>query len=233
MPEFDHYYIPLAAAFVRGRQLQGAALGLPGSLLHADLDLLSDHDLQAILRQGAEAGLRLHKFKRTGRLPRVGRVLGILRALAPMRLLDIGSGRGTFLWPLLDAFPLLDVSAVDRNPSRVRDLQAVHLGGVARLTASEMDATHLDFDHDAFELVTMLEVLEHISDAPAAVAESVRVASRFVIASVPSKADNNPEHLHLFDQATLQSMFLRAGAQRVSFEHVLGHLIAVARTAGP
>jgi predicted kinase len=49
-------------------------------------------------------------------------VLGILRGLAPRTLLDLGSGRGTFLWPLLDSFPELQVTAVDRSHRRASDI---------------------------------------------------------------------------------------------------------------
>ena len=33
--------------------------------------------------------------------------------IQPTSLLDIGSGRGTFLWPLLDTLPTLPVIAID------------------------------------------------------------------------------------------------------------------------
>ena len=46
------------------------------------------------------------------------RVLGTLRGIAPTHLLDIGTGRGVFLWPLLDAFPSLMVTAVERDDVR-------------------------------------------------------------------------------------------------------------------
>jgi hypothetical protein len=82
------YFTELAAAFVRGR--------LP------DAPPLPAGELIAL---GRRAGLRLHKFKSNAGLPRVRRVLGVLRGLAPADLLDVGSGRGTFLWPMLDAFP--------------------------------------------------------------------------------------------------------------------------------
>jgi hypothetical protein len=32
-------------------------------------------------------------------LPRVRKVLGVLRGVHPANLLDVGSGRGAFLWP--------------------------------------------------------------------------------------------------------------------------------------
>jgi hypothetical protein len=46
---------------------------------------------------------------------------------------------------------------------------------------------------------------------------------------VPSKPDNNPEHIHLFDTATLERLLRSAGAGRVTFDHVPGHTIAVAK----
>src|SRR4051794_20000367 len=97
----DRYFAELAGAFVRGRLGAG------------------DGDDVA---RGLAAGLRLHKFKRNAELPRVRRVLGLLRGLAPSSLLDVGSGRGTFLWPLLDALPELPVVAVDRDARRAADL---------------------------------------------------------------------------------------------------------------
>lgn len=47
--------------------------------------------------------------------------------------------------------------------------------------------------------------------------------------SVPSKADDNPEHVHLFTRDSLENLLLAAGAARVSFDGVLNHLSAVVR----
>ncbi|MBV9849711.1 MAG: methyltransferase domain-containing protein [Armatimonadetes bacterium] len=215
----DRYYLTLAAAFVRGR------LGLTGS----PLETLSPADMADLLRAGQAAGLRLHKFKRTMGLPRVRRVLGLLHGLRPTRLLDIGCGRGTFLWPLLEAFPTLPVTAADTDERRVADAGAIRRGGLTSLTAARTDATRLAFGDNAFDVVTLLETLEHIPDAPRALAEAVRVARRFVVLSVPSHADDNPQHLHLFPRARIADLFAQARAERVSLEGVLNHLIAVAR----
>ena len=68
-------------------------------------------------------------------------MLGILKGLGPASLLDVGSGRGVFLWPLLETFPELPVTAIDRDAERVADMQAVRDGGVDRLSARVMDAT--------------------------------------------------------------------------------------------
>jgi hypothetical protein len=120
------------------------------------------------------------------------------------------------------------VTAIDHDARRARDLAAVAAGGITRLTAREMDATKLAFADAAFDGVTLLEVLEHLHEPARAAAHAVRVARRFVIASVPSHEDDNPEHIQLFDRDSLTSLFQKAGARRVVCDSVLNHWIAVA-----
>lgn len=224
----ENIFAEYAAAFVRGRGSQGESLPLSDDLLDADLQSLSPSQWRQIYSAGHGAGLRLHKFKRTMGLARVAKVLGLLQGLAPNTLLDVGSGRGAFLWPLLDCFPHLKVTAIDQNPQRASDLNAVCIGGVDRLSAYCQDVTALDFSDNQFDVVTTLEVLEHIPDYEAAIGEAVRVAKRFVIASVPSTPDDNPEHIHLLTNERLQTAFQKAGCQRLKFDSVLNHLIVVA-----
>jgi 2-polyprenyl-3-methyl-5-hydroxy-6-metoxy-1,4-benzoquinol methylase len=183
----------------------------------------------ATLEDGRRAGLRLHKFKTNSELPRVRRVLGILNGLGARCLLDVGSGRGTFLWPLLDSLPEMRVTAIDVNQRRVSDLAAVRAGGVSRLSVAQMSAEQMAFAPQSFDVVTMLEVLEHMRNPLAALKNAVLVARRFVVLSVPSVADDNPEHLHLFSADDLVSMAHEAGAIRAVVEHVLNHRIAVIR----
>ncbi len=212
----DRYYLPLAAAFVRGREPAIAR------------DVKDDAD---VFRAGLAHGLKLHKFKRNADLPRVRRVLSMLAGLAPQSLLDVGSGRGAFLWPLLDAFPDLAITAIDKEEQRAIDLAAVSRGGITRLAAARQDATALSFANDCFDGVTMLEVLEHMPDPGKAASEALRVARRFVVATVPSKEDDNPEHIQLFDRRSLALLFEGAGARRVTVEHVLNHVVLLAMVA--
>jgi 2-polyprenyl-3-methyl-5-hydroxy-6-metoxy-1,4-benzoquinol methylase len=227
MSENTPLYIQLAAAYVRGKL--GHISGIDRALLDLPLEALDDAQLEALVQLGRAHELRLHRFKRTMGLPRVAKVLGMLKGIIPAELLDIGSGRGAFLWPLLDAFPWLPITALDTLDYRVADIQAVYEGGVASLTAIHGDATQLPFTDGQFDVVTLLEVLEHIPDTAAALDEVCRVARRFVVLSAPSKPDNNPEHIHLFDAAQLESLLRRMGIGRVTFDYVPGHLIAVAR----
>ncbi len=205
-------YAEYAAAFVCGRALQDAV------------------DEERVRTTGAEEkpGLPLYYFKRVPLLPRIQWALGVLRSVQPEELLDIGSGRGKFLWPLLDAFPRLPVTAVDMDPRRVRNLEAVHLGGVTRLVVQQADATRLPFAERAFDVVTLLEVLEHIPDAAVALAEAVRVARRYVLISAPSRPDSNPEHLHLFTEHDLRQMCERLDVVQVKVQQAPGHWLALA-----
>lgn len=207
-----HYYLDLAEAFARGR------LGAPASASREE-----------VLAQAQAAGLPLHRFKRTSGLPRVARVLGMLREIQPAEVLDIGSGRGAFLWPLLAEFPDLPVTALDADERWIQDVLAVGRGGVTRLDGRVADVTRLELDDGSFDVVTILEVLEHLERPTLAAAEVLRVARRFAVASVPSTPDDNPGHIQLFTEDALASLFADAGAARVSIEHVHGHRIALAR----
>ncbi len=221
------YFDVLAAAFIRSK-LRVVSSAYPQLFTH-DLEELSDEERHQLIRLASEQELRIHRFKRTMELPRVRRVLGILKGIQPATLLDIGSGRGAFLWPLLDEFPLLPVTCIDVRDDRVRDIQAVHAGGVARLQAIPGDVTALPFASHSFAVITVLEVLEHVPATQRALAEICRVASRFVVLSVPSKEDNNPEHIHLFSQQQITHLLREQGATRVSVEYVLNHMLVIAK----
>jgi 2-polyprenyl-3-methyl-5-hydroxy-6-metoxy-1,4-benzoquinol methylase len=212
----DQYYARPAAAWVRGQ-------------VHEDGELPSDPEaLERVLERGVAAGLAsaLHAFKRTAGLPRVTRALGIMRALAPRELLDIGAGRGAFLWPLCDMLSDLAVTVIDRERHALPRVELARCGGL-RVRALQADATELPFANGAFEVVTALEVLEHIPEVWRAAVELVRVARRFVVVSVPSRDDDNPQHLRLLREPQLSELFHQAGAADLRCEHVLNHLVAV------
>ncbi|MCD8132102.1 MAG: class I SAM-dependent methyltransferase, partial [Lachnospiraceae bacterium] len=77
------------------------------------------------------------------------------------------------------------------------------------------------------DVVTMLEVLEHIPDVEAAVNSAVRIARKHIVVSVPSKPDDNPEHIHLLTRDRLTELFTGAGCRKLNFDGVNGHLIMI------
>ena len=224
----DRFDAALACAWVRGVCLRTGTPALPDSLTAKPLDELTKTDQQAILAAGRKAEMKLYRFKDHHDLPRVKRVLGLLSGLQPENLLDVGSGRGVFLFPFLKSFPGVPVTSLDLLAHRVELLNDVHRGGYAHLTALQQDITAWDMPDGSFDVVTLLEVLEHIPNVEAAIAAAVRLARRCVILSVPSKPDDNPEHIHLLTKPILTDLFAKAGCTNLHFDGVPNHLIMMA-----
>ena len=247
MPEdwSARYYLEPALAYVRGAAIQAAANGgkivsrdpeiarreflLEPELTAGPLALLEDAQIDAILSAGREAGLKLYRFKNThDTLPRIQRTLGLLQGLEFQSLLDVGSGRGVFLWPFLEHFPAVPVTALDLLPERIELYETARLGGLERLHGMTGNLCAPDLPAGAFDVVTLLEVLEHIPEVQRAVTNAVRLARKYVLVSVPSKPDENPGHIHLLTREKLTELFGNAGCESLHFSGVPDHLIMLA-----
>ena len=173
-----------------------------------------------------------HYFKVKEDLPRVQVVLGFLRGFVAagqcQNLLDVGSGRGVFLFPLLRDFPDMDVTSLDTLPHRVELLQCLHDGGIKNLLPLQEDICTWNAPDKSFDVVTILEVMEHIPDTETVVKSVIRLARNYIIVSVPSKPDDNPEHIHIFSNDDLKRLFLENGCDKVKFMSVTNHRVMVA-----
>ena len=226
---YELYHIKYAAAYVRGVAIQSNNNLLPSALIQKNLYELTAEETEEIIEKGKAAGLKLYCFKNSHNdLPRVKRILGFLRSIEMNNLLDAGSGRGVFLWSCLNAFPWIEVTSIDLLPHRVEMLNTVRQGGVTTLNAVVGDICSLETLYKSYDVVTLLEVLEHIPKPLAAIQSAVRIAKKFVAVSVPSKPDNNPEHIHLLTKDILTDFFNQAGCTRLHFDSVPGHLIMIA-----
>ena len=223
----ERYEWKIAAACVRGAAKNRKGL-LSDALMEKPLEELNPADFEEILQAGETADLRMYHFKKKELLPRVKAVLGFLKGVQPQSLLDVGSGRGVFLFPFLMEFPYARVTSVDILPHRVEMLQNIAKGGMEMLTAMEKNICQWDDNEKLFDVVTLLEVLEHIPDVQEAITNAVRLARQYVVVSVPSKPDDNPEHIHLLTKDILTDMFQNAGCKKLHFSGVNGHLIMVA-----
>ena len=217
----------LAAAYVRGHVINNGG-ELSDELVRTPLENLTDTQLNAVIACGRQHELKLYRFKEKEDLPRVKAVLGFLRAISPSSLLDVGSGRGAFLFPFLRDFPDVPVTSLDILPFRVEFLRMIRDGGIERLSALQEDICVWDAPDNSFDVVTLLEVLEHIPQVERAVGNAVRIAKRYIVVSVPSKPDNNPEHIHLLSKDRLTALFGAAGVKKLHFSGVNGHLLMTA-----
>lgn len=225
----ERYNLKPAAAWLRGHALRTGAPDIDSELLEMPLEVLMDEELSSIVEIGEKTGQKLYPFK-TGKaeLPRVRRVLSFLHGIEFETLLDVGSGRGVFLLPFLEEFPQVQVTSLDLLDKRVTFLNELAAGGYSQLKAYSKNICDQPFAADSFDVVTLLEVLEHIPEVEKAVAAAVKMAKQYVVVTVPSKPDDNPEHIHLLTTDILTRLFTDAGCTKLHFSGVNGHLFLVA-----
>lgn len=154
-------------------------------------------------------------------LPRIEKVIGVLQGIEHKTILDIGSQRGSFLWNYIDTFPENEISVLDISEKYNKVHKTVlnekaYLGDIKDLSFLETDS---------FDIITCLEVLEHIDNYELAIKEIMRVAKDYVIISVPSKKDNNPEHINFFTHEMLLELFASYPVKKIGYHSVLNHRI--------
>jgi ubiquinone/menaquinone biosynthesis C-methylase UbiE len=109
-----------------------------------------------------------------------------LLELAGKDVLMVGSGRGKYLKFCRESGRM--AVGVDISPEYVAEASS-RTGGKAAVA----DASVLPFPDKSFDTVTLWDVLEHVPDDCAALKESIRVARRNVLISVPAQ-DTGRDH---------------------------------------
>jgi ubiquinone/menaquinone biosynthesis C-methylase UbiE len=117
----------------------------------------------------------------------------IIRCFKPVSSLDIGCAKGFLVKSLresgVDAYGI-DISpyALANAPFDTRDYVRF------------VDVTKMPFPDNMYELVTALDVLEHIPEPQVydAIKEIARVASKYVVISVPCERFNDKSHVTLY-----------------------------------
>lgn len=218
----------IECSYIRGYVKQNN-IEINNVLLTKPLLELTNNEIDELLEIGKQKQLKLYYFKDKEDLPRVTIVLGFLKNIYPTSILDVGSGRGVFLFPLLREFPNTNITSIEILPNRLELLNTIRLGGIDNLEVHNQDLTNLTFKDNSFEVVTILEVLEHIKEVKQAIKEAIRVSKRFIVITVPSKEDNNPEHIHLLTKDIFIKIFNEYGITNLKFSGVNGHLFLVAK----
>lgn len=216
----------IKTSYIRG-YLKGK--NIDNDLVNKDLDLLDDLECDKLDEIGRTNNLKLYYFKEKEDLARIKIVLGFLKGICPNNLLDVGSGRGVFLFPLLRDFPYIEVTSIDILDKRIELLNYIKLGGMRNLNPVRANICDIDFADNSFDVVTLLEVLEHIPNVRKAVSNAVRIAKNFIVVTVPSKEDDNPEHIHLLTKDILINIFNECKVTNLKFGGVNGHLFLVAK----
>lgn len=228
----EKYNVKYAVSAVRGQlRRTGNTQAVDAALIHKPLQELNEAEQAALIAYAEQSGMKLHYFKNSDRqLPRVHKVLGFLKGICFESLLDVGSGRGVFLLPFLDEFPYVEVKSIDILDKRIQLLTDIANGGIEQLSVEKADLCDQPYGDKSVDVVTLLEVLEHIPNVEKAIRAAVNMARKYVVVTVPSKEDDNPEHIHLLTRDKLTAYFSACGVSKLSFDGVPGHLFMIAKT---
>jgi 2-polyprenyl-3-methyl-5-hydroxy-6-metoxy-1,4-benzoquinol methylase len=171
----------------------------------------------------------------------ISRWLGRLNSLLPAEprlVVDVGTGEGLAL-ERLEVASRVPVLGIEYRFDKL----LVAGARLPTLTGVRADAGMLPVRQGAADLVTCIEVLEHLTDPGAAVAELARICGGTTVVSVPwepwfrlgnlargknvARWGNDPEHVQQFDRTRLHEL-LRDHFRSVSVHPCFPWLIGVA-----
>lgn len=139
------------------------------------------------------------------------RAAELVRQAAPRTILDLGCGEGFMIEALLDAGIDAQFTGIDLSEAAIADARG-RIGPRANASFEVVDARKLVDDGRTFDMVMMLEVLEHIPNPAQMIPILKKLASRHVLLSVPwepffcglnlargkniTRLGNDPEHVN-------------------------------------
>lgn len=148
-------------------------------------------------------------------------------------LLDVGCGNGIFAQYLSQSFPKIRVTCVDRSETALTHVKTNKLLG---------EVSAIPVGDRLFEVVTCLQVLEHIpeNNYSKALAELARVSLKYLLISVPYREDllknaticpncktrfNADLHLRSYDDLIIRNLFSEHGFRLTRSENVVKQII--------
>jgi SAM-dependent methyltransferase len=167
-----------------------------------------------------------HHWWFRGRRAVIRALLGRAGLVPAPRILDAGCGTGR---NMVELSRLGRVEGVDPSPHAIEFCRRRGLGGV---TESELEA--LPFEDGAFDLILASDVIEHIEDDRAALAELRRVAAPRgrLLVTVPayqwmwSRFDDEHHHFRRYTVGRLRASMAAAGWAPVVTTHFNALLLA-------
>jgi 2-polyprenyl-3-methyl-5-hydroxy-6-metoxy-1,4-benzoquinol methylase len=144
---------------------------------------------------------------------------------APESVLDVGCGEGVLTVQWADRLGDGRVVGIDLDDPKLR--AEWEMRARPNLEFRPEEATSLSFADDEFDMATAIEVLEHVPEPEATVAEMARVARRWLLVSVPREPlwrglnivrgayvrelGNTPGHVNHWSRRAFVSLLSRHG----------------------
>jgi ubiquinone/menaquinone biosynthesis C-methylase UbiE len=145
-------------------------------------------------------------------------------------VLDVGCGAG-HITNMFYEYGIHNVNGVDVSPYRVEFAS----GNYRKCKFAIGSILDLDYPENAFDLVTAMEILEHIEDLGEAVTELKRITNKWLLITVPFEQDipvvlcpsclchfNYDGHLHSFTTSDVVDLLERHGLSIHKIEYYSG-----------
>jgi 2-polyprenyl-3-methyl-5-hydroxy-6-metoxy-1,4-benzoquinol methylase len=152
------------------------------------------------------------------------RVVEVVQRLQPRTVLEVGCGEGYVLQALVRAGVRAELHGVDVDPTAVAEART-RVGRHATVEVADARRLATDGAPRRYDLVLMLEVLEHLSDPAGMLPVLEALAAPHVLLSVPREPwfsalnvlrgrhlrglGNHPEHLQRFTRAAFVEFVAR------------------------
>lgn len=175
--------------------------------------MMCDIDWKKYYEAEESAGIRDHpkeelRFKAT---------FGLLRQEFES-VLDVGCGEGYWLEYMSKRVPKVEGAGIELAANRAERAR----NRLPHFNIIQGSATELPFPDNSFDLVTCLEVLEHVPDWHAVMKELIRVSRKTVLVTVPYRQAVSYEicvhchkqtpkagHLHSFDEKSFADLLTK------------------------
>ncbi|TAF33410.1 MAG: methyltransferase domain-containing protein [Cytophagales bacterium] len=225
MEHYQSYYNIMAAAMVRGSLEQQKNTS---HLFQKKLEDLNPEEINELILIGLRKNMSLDVLKRRIDSPEITKVMGFLRGIQPDNLLDISEPQGSFIWRVMDEFRFLPATVVDIDSQYAELAKFMHKGGVTNIRGQQTPLTDMScFSNEQFDVVTLLDVLQHVQEGEKILLEICRITKRFVICVVPLKPD--PQHKSAFTEHSLRAIFKKKDIHQFKVEVIRNSLVMVAR----
>ncbi|HLW95283.1 MAG TPA: class I SAM-dependent methyltransferase [Solirubrobacteraceae bacterium] len=151
----------------------------------------------------------------------------LFRSVSPASLLDVGCGEGVLTQSWAKLIEPARVVGIDLDDPLIAAEWASRPAANLTYMAQRTQDVPWPFEDGEFDIVTAIEVLEHVPDPAATVAEMARCAARHLLISVPREPlwravnmargaylrelGNTPGHVNHFSKSAITSLCARHG----------------------